>query len=165
MKLIENGHISDLGFEAFAGGLLDEEQSIEFAGHISGCAECAAKMIEAVEPCLQKAPRGFTEAVSLKLESKLAQRRREFRLYCARIAACIAAVIGISAAGIIYMPAFAADYEAPPPTITEIPAPVVVQVPAPGEEEKLWDRVTAAFSDIADKIFNSEENTDDKTTK
>jgi hypothetical protein len=164
MKLIENGHITETAFKAFAGGLLDKEQSLQFAEHVSVCDECTARMIQAMELCALKAPKGFTEAVSLKLESNLAQKQREFRLYCTRIAACIAAVIGISAAGIIYMPAFAADYQAPPPTVTEAPAPNAIQAPPPAEQDKLWDRVGTTLSNIADCIFNSEESTDDKTT-
>ena len=165
MKLMEKGHITETAFKAFAGGLLGQEQSLEFAEHVSGCDECTARMIQAMEQCEIKAPKGFAEAVSLKLESNLAQKRREFRLYCSRIAACIVAAIGISVAGIIYMPAFAADYQAPPPTLSEAPAPEKLQAPPPAEQGRLWDRVGTTLSNIADFIFNSEEDTNDKTTK
>jgi anti-sigma factor RsiW len=165
MKVIKNRHLTDEALKAFGSGQLDEEQSAEFAGHAAECAECAARMVEAIEPCSMKPPKGFAEAAALRIESELGQKRREFRIYCARIAACVAVVFGVSVAGFIYMPAAPGSASAPAPTATEAPAPAQKQTPAPGEDRNLSKKMDDFFSGIVDSIINSEDSTDDKTTK
>ena len=164
-------HLTDAQLKAFADGKLKKSPAPEMAGHIADCPVCAAALAEAWTEALKdapgampKPPRGFTESVMLRLAAEQG-RRREFRLYCARVAACVVAAVGLMAGGAFYG---AKTGAAAPPSISSErpqPKPIVISQPEaitlPGERENLMEKAGDFLDQWFNSIFNAKETNDD----
>lgn len=167
----EKNHLTGAQLEAFADGKLEKSLALKIAGHAADCPCCAAALAEALENASAETgpPRGFTENVSLRLSADQG-RRREFRLYCVRVAACVVAAIGLMVGGVFYSVKISAA-SAPPAVSSSMsaPAPIVIPEPKsmtpPDERESFLEKAGNFLNQLVNSIFNPKETNDDQTKK
>lgn len=94
----EDGHLTEMSFNALKNGSLDDESLILVSEHISDCEKCASVLADSFNDNeLAKIPLGFEEEIKEKIKTKN-QSNFQFGFYSLKvaIAACVALIIVFS---------------------------------------------------------------------
>ena len=131
-----NTHPDDETLRALMGGTLSPEVRGDLAAHLASCAPCMERFIALQEAAPAPAPpRGLQERILLQLQH-LEKQKRDFRLYCLRLATAAAASVALTF-GVFTPEAFRLyAQEAPPPPPAAVhtaprPEPEIIPLPAP----------------------------------
>lgn len=155
----QNGHLTDTGLHALFAGVLDETQSLDIAEHVCICESCAAKLALCAEQSTVQPPRGITELTLDTIERDQHKKKKDFRHFCIRVAACAALVVGMLVTGIFYIPENITL--APPPERDPLPPPEIASVSAPTENTSILNDIGDFFKNLPNILFNLEDNNND----
>jgi hypothetical protein len=169
MQVLSNGHVTNEALQALFAGLLNEEDTLCVAEHVADCVRCADKMADAALQKPAQPPRGLTESTMLKITQMEQRKKREFYVFCARVAACAVVTVGLAFSGILKdLDSVYAQNDVPlppPPQSIEVPEPQVFEVPAPGEQKSFFKTVNDFFKQIPNLLDKTEDDSDDQTKK
>ena len=160
MKTTDN-HLSKKTLKAVANGDVDTALALAAADHIAVCDECAERLANLIEQSATTPPRGFAELTALKISGDMDKKRKEFYIYCVKVAACAAAVIALTFSNIIPR-ALAAI---PERQFDSIPEPQHTELPEPGKSPSLLDKIDDYLDSLKNSTTHSEENPNDQTEK
>lgn len=157
MELMKNGHLTEQSLDMFKDCRLSDEQLIALADHIACCELCAGRLASAAEhsPHYGEAPAGIGSIVAHKIEDERAQKQRQFRNYCLKVAGCAAAALILVFGGFLRWPSLPQpnrDPKAAPTPQYQLAAPAP-QPTDPGEQQTLL----GPLGDYFTNIFGSKE--------
>lgn len=124
------GHLTQESLRAHADGALDDGQAMRVLDHICGCRDCAGRLCAELEP-LTAPPRGFAQAVTLRVRQSAESKRAEYRRYCLRVALSSAAALALVLGSMFALPGRVAAKAPPEPKEIEMPAPQEIVLPEP----------------------------------
>ena len=150
-------HLAAQQLRALSSGCMDERQTIQAAEHIAVCPQCALQFADLVQENLSQPPDGFAERVCLSIGQWTDKRLRDYRLYCIRVAACVALII----VGVLAMMRFSAPALSLP---AEMDSPVIADGKGYFDEPEQKDNLYYDLQSFVDRIipFNQEEEESQK---
>lgn len=159
--LFEDRHLTNAALQALFEDRLDHDQILAAADHIAGCTHCAQRLADCAAQHIAIPPRGFTELTLQRIQDEPHQKKRVFYVYCARIAACAALIIGISFSGVV--PSL--EWRTSPTPAKQGSLPTRIEAREPDASQKFFQNIGNLFIEFKDSILNTEENTNDQTKK
>ena len=157
-KTAHSEHIGKKTLRALIDGALDNALTVAAADHIAQCGVCAEQLALEIEAIAVNPPRGFAELAMEKINVETAKKRKDFYIYCVKVAACAAAVIALTLSSIIpqtiSMPDTQNKFESQRNEAHEH-----------GERPTLFDKLSGYLVTFKNSITQSEENPNDKTEK
>lgn len=151
------GHLTPEALRAHAAGSLDDGQTMRVLEHVCVCRVCADRLwADFAQTPLLEPPRGFTEAVTVRVERAAEDKKADYRRYCLRVALSTAAALTIVVASVFALPGRVAAKEPPQPQKIEFPEPQKAVLPEPVKDTTLSEKLVGFWEQITN-LFKTEE--------